>query len=107
MFQDAYKTDKSCILIDDFERIIEYNDIGPRFSNSIIQTLMTYLKIQPPEDKRMLLLISTSRVDILESLGMRDHFSAVIHTPTIIGIAQMRTCLAQIDPDLARTCASV
>lgn len=48
IFKDAYKCDNSCIFIDDFERIIEYVDVGPIFSNTILQTLVTYLKNQPP-----------------------------------------------------------
>ena len=48
IFKDAYKCQSSCIFIDDFERIIDYIDIGPRFSNFVVQTLMTYLKSQPP-----------------------------------------------------------
>jgi vesicle-fusing ATPase len=36
IFNDAYKSPMSCIVIDNIERIIEYVDIGPRFSNNIL-----------------------------------------------------------------------
>lgn len=36
IFNDAYKSSLSCILIDNIERLIEYVDIGPRFSNAIL-----------------------------------------------------------------------
>ena len=32
MFEDAYKSELSLIILDDIERIMEYIDIGPRFS---------------------------------------------------------------------------
>lgn len=36
IFNDAYKSSLSCIVIDNIERLIEYVDIGPRFSNTIL-----------------------------------------------------------------------
>ena len=36
VFNDAYKSPYSCIVIDNIERLIEYVDIGPRFSNNIL-----------------------------------------------------------------------
>ena len=40
IFDDAHKSMLSCIIIDDLERLVEYNPIGPRFSNAIVQALM-------------------------------------------------------------------
>jgi vesicle-fusing ATPase len=36
IFEDAYRSDLSCIILDNIERLIEYVDMGPRFSNSIL-----------------------------------------------------------------------
>ena len=36
IFDDAYKSDLSLIILDDIERLIEYIHIGPRFSNTIL-----------------------------------------------------------------------
>ena len=36
IFDDAYRSPLSCIVLDNIERIIEFIDIGPRFSNSIL-----------------------------------------------------------------------
>jgi vesicle-fusing ATPase len=47
IFNDAYKSSLSCILIDNFERLIEYVDIGPRFSNAILQALLILIKRLP------------------------------------------------------------
>ena len=55
IFNDAYKSSLSCILIDNFERLIEYVDIGPRFSNAILQALLILIKRLP--DKVMIYLI--------------------------------------------------
>lgn len=39
----------SMVVLDDIERLLEYVGIGPRFSNTILQTLLVLLKKQPPE----------------------------------------------------------
>lgn len=36
IFDDAYKSDLSLIILDDIERLIEFIHIGPRFSNTIL-----------------------------------------------------------------------
>ena len=36
IFDDAYKSPLSCIIMDNIERLIEFIDIGPRFSNTIL-----------------------------------------------------------------------
>ena len=44
VFHDAAKSPLSAIFLDDLERLIEYVAVGPRFSNVILQTLLTLLK---------------------------------------------------------------
>jgi len=36
IFEDAYKSNLSLIILDDIERLIEFIHIGPRFSNPIL-----------------------------------------------------------------------
>lgn len=44
VFLDSYKSPLSIILIDDLERVIDYVRMGPRFSNTVLQTLLVMLK---------------------------------------------------------------
>jgi hypothetical protein len=37
VFEDAYRSPLSVIILDDIERLLEYVPIGPRFSNTILQ----------------------------------------------------------------------
>ena len=48
VFEDAYRSSLSCIVVDDIERLLEYVRIGPRFSNVVLQTLFVLLKKTPP-----------------------------------------------------------
>ncbi|KAI3786589.1 hypothetical protein L1987_40374 [Smallanthus sonchifolius] len=61
VFEDAYKSTLSIIVLDDIERLLEYVAIGPRFSNLISQTLMVLLKRLSLKGKNML-VIGTSEV---------------------------------------------
>lgn len=44
VFYDSYKSPLSIILIDDLERVIDFVRTGPRFSNTVLQTLLVLLK---------------------------------------------------------------
>lgn len=79
-FLDSYKSPLSLIFIDDIERIIDYVSIGPRFSNTVLQTLLVLLKKVPPDDGRRLLVIGTTSVPhLLEDLGLTQTFSLSQH----------------------------
>lgn len=47
VFDDAYKSPLSIVVIDNIERLLEYVAIGPRFSNNVLQTLLVLLNKQP------------------------------------------------------------
>ncbi|KAF3847019.1 hypothetical protein F7725_004097 [Dissostichus mawsoni] len=66
VFDDAYKSQLSCVVVDDIERLLDYVPIGPRFSNLVLQALLVLLKKAPPKEMEML-----------------DAFSTTIHVPNI------------------------
>ncbi|TNN36166.1 Vesicle-fusing ATPase [Liparis tanakae] len=49
IFEDAYKSQLSCVVVDDIERLLDYVPIGPRFSNLVLQALLVLLKKPPPK----------------------------------------------------------
>ncbi|OIV94352.1 hypothetical protein TanjilG_21692 [Lupinus angustifolius] len=83
VFEDAYRSPLSVIVLDDIERLLEYVSIGPRFSNLISQTLLVLLKRLPPKGKKLMVIGTTSEVDFLESIGFCDIFSVTYHVPTL------------------------
>ncbi|GLT51403.1 hypothetical protein SLA2020_248160 [Shorea laevis] len=83
VFEDAYRSPLSIIILDDIERLLEYVAIGPRFSNLISQTLLSLLKHLPPKGKKLLVLGTTSEVSFLESIGICDAFSVTYHVPNL------------------------
>ncbi|XP_010899478.1 vesicle-fusing ATPase isoform X3 [Esox lucius] len=83
IFEDAYKSQLSCVVVDDIERLLDYVPIGPRFSNMVLQALLVLLKKTPPKGRKLLIIGTTSRKDVLQEMEMLDAFSTTIHIPNI------------------------
>ncbi|XP_072299632.1 vesicle-fusing ATPase [Eucyclogobius newberryi] len=83
VFDDAYKSQLSCVVVDDIERLLDYVPIGPRFSNLVLQALLVLLKKPPPKGRKLLIIGTTSRKDVLQEMEMLDAFSTTIHIPNI------------------------
>lgn len=62
---------------------LEYVPIGPRFSNVVLQTLLTCFSKVPPKGRRLLVIATTSRRSMLDSMDFADVFNAEIGVPNI------------------------
>jgi vesicle-fusing ATPase len=83
-FMDSYKSPLSFLLLDDIERIIDYVPIGPRFSNTVLQTLLVLLKKIPPDEGRRLIVVgTTSNAHFLEDLGLVQAFGITQKVPLL------------------------
>uniref|UniRef100_A0A4W5MS55 Vesicle-fusing ATPase n=1 Tax=Hucho hucho TaxID=62062 RepID=A0A4W5MS55_9TELE len=67
IFEDAYKSQLSCVVVDDIERLL-----GPFFG-----MLMKHA------GRKLLIIGTTSRKDVLQEMEMLDAFSTTIHIPNI------------------------
>ncbi|XP_061561861.1 vesicle-fusing ATPase-like [Phycodurus eques] len=83
IFEDAYKSQLSCVLVDDIERLLDYVPIGPRFSNLVLQALLVLLKKPPPKGRKLLIIGTSSRKDVLQEMEMLNVFSTTVHIPNI------------------------
>jgi len=84
IFNDAYRSQQSLIILDDIERIMEYVNIGPRFSNAILQALMVLIKKVPTKPEHRLLIIgTTSQKTVLKELEIYQAFNVAVHMPTL------------------------
>ena len=79
VFSDSYKSPLSLIFIDDIERILDYTPIGPRFSNTVLQTLLILLRKLPPESCRLMIIATTSISDFLQDLQVVSAFQISLH----------------------------
>ncbi|XP_049614397.1 vesicle-fusing ATPase isoform X2 [Syngnathus scovelli] len=83
IFEDAYKSQLSCVVVDDIERLLDYVPIGPRFSNLVLQALLVLLKKPPPKGRKLLIIGTSSRKDVLQEMEMLNAFSTTVHVPNI------------------------
>jgi len=100
IFDDAFKTERSLIIVDNIERLIEYVPLGQRFSNAVLQTLSVLLTRNPPapikdkdgkiaKDHRVFIIATTSNRELLEQIGMTHLFSGEMFVPNITEAAHV------------------
>ncbi|XP_017771802.1 PREDICTED: vesicle-fusing ATPase 1-like [Nicrophorus vespilloides] len=83
VFDDAYRSTLSCIVVDNIERLLDYGSIGPRYSNLTLQALLVLLKKEPPPGKKLLVLCTSSRRQVLEDMEMLSAFTGILHVPNL------------------------
>ncbi|CAH0556073.1 unnamed protein product, partial [Brassicogethes aeneus] len=83
VFDDAYRSTLSCVLVDNIERLLDYGSIGPRYSNLTLQALLVLLKKQPPPGKKLLVICTSSRRQVLEDMEMLSAFTGILHVPNL------------------------
>lgn len=95
VFEDAYKSRTSVVVVDNIERIIDWVPIGPRFSNTVLQTLMVFLRKQPSKDRRLLVLATTTQRAVLKNLDVYNSFNADIMVPNVNTYDELRYIMEQ------------
>lgn len=97
IFQDAYKSPLSVIVLDNIERLLEYVPIGPRFSNNILQILLVLTKKVPKDNKKLLIIGTTSHGGVLEDMGFGEAFDVTIQVPNVGNGKEIQTVLQELN----------
>jgi vesicle-fusing ATPase len=90
VFNDAYKSQTSVVVVDDIETLIDYVSVGPRFSNSVLQTLKVLFKKRPPKNRRLLILATTSERALMKELNIHNSFNSDIDIPNVTSNEELR-----------------
>ncbi|EDV26431.1 uncharacterized protein TRIADDRAFT_22168 [Trichoplax adhaerens] len=77
LFEDAYKSELSCIILDNLEVLLDYAPIGPRFCNPVLQILITLLGDTPPKNHRLLVIATTGELEFIELVRLAKQFHIV------------------------------
>jgi vesicle-fusing ATPase len=94
VFEDAWKTPRSCIVLDDIERLLDYVSLGPHFSNAVLQTLLVLVKKAPPKpDHKIFIIATTGSKTVLDHMDLRPAFNVVKHVPAVTSIAELTAAL--------------
>lgn len=102
IFEDAYKSRTSVVVVDNIERIIDWVPIGPRFSNTVLQTLMVFLRKQPHKERRLLVLATTTQRAVLKQLDVYNSFNSDIMVPNVNTYDELRFIMEQSEAFDAR-----
>ncbi len=93
IFDDAYRSSLSVVIVDNIERLMDYGPIGPRYSNLTLQALLVLLKKGPPKGKRLLVLCTSSRREVLQQMEMLSAFTEVLHVSNLTRAEHFRAVL--------------
>ncbi|KAI0392474.1 vesicle fusion factor [Xylariaceae sp. FL0594] len=101
-FADAYKSPASILILDDFERLIGWNPIGMRCSETMLQALTTLIVSKPPKNHRLLVFVTTSKLSVLKMLEIDMDFAKKVAVPAVANTQELSRVLQQsrvFDPD--------
>ena len=57
--------------------------IGPRYSNLTLQALLVLLKKMPPKGRKLLIVATSSRRQVLDELDMLSAFNVTLHVSNL------------------------
>eukprot|EP01083_Nonionella_stella_P066507 175180_1 len=107
IFDDAYRSPLSLIVLDCIELLLGYVDIGPRFSNAVLQTLLVLVKKMPPpnkktgESRRLLIIGTTSSREILDQMGLLTSFNVLLDVPHVKYSEEYREVFRSLEAPVA------
>jgi len=112
IFEDAYKSPLSVIVLDDLERLMDYVPIGPRFSTFVLSALFSLMKKQPPKvGRRLLVIATTSAKEFLQDTEMFRAFNVALNVPMLTSPDHFRFVLEKrpgfTAPVVAEICAEL
>jgi vesicle-fusing ATPase len=104
MFEDAYKSPLSLIILDNIERLLDYVRIGPRFSNAVLQTLLVLIKRNPPnESSRLIVVGTTNSGHLLDDLSLREAFQVSLQAPLVEGPEQITKVFKEFNAQVSES----
>ncbi|KAH8677832.1 P-loop containing nucleoside triphosphate hydrolase protein [Xylariales sp. PMI_506] len=96
LFQDAYKSPISVVILDEVEAMIEYNPVGYKYQNGILNTIGVLMKGVPPKGHGILVITTSRRQEILQQLETLT-FNKEIQVPVVTDLDQLRIVLQSIE----------
>ena len=75
----------------------DFTPIGPRFSNTVLQTLLVLLAKRPPKDRRLLIIATSSLRPVLTDLGISEVFDSEMRVPPISSLRAVVRVLDELE----------
>eukprot|EP00939_MAST-03C_sp_MAST-3C-sp1_P005513 g5513.t1 len=112
VFEEAYKSSWSVIILDDVEHLVHFSSVGSsvQYSNTLLLTLASLVRSPPPSGHRLCVIGTTSTIDVLRALRLTEAFQAIMQVPTLkdsVSVTRiMRKKLSRLRDDVAKDIAA-
>eukprot|EP00922_Rhytidocystis_sp_ex-Travisia-forbesii_P064333 GHVS01095622.1.p1 GENE.GHVS01095622.1~~GHVS01095622.1.p1 ORF type:complete len:754 (+),score=74.66 GHVS01095622.1:145-2406(+) len=93
VFENAYKSELSLIVLDDLETLVGYNPIGTRFSTLLLETIRVLLKKKPKPGRRVVIIGTTSEIGFVSESKLAEEFGYPLQMPLLEEPSQIETVL--------------
>ncbi|VDD80929.1 unnamed protein product [Mesocestoides corti] len=107
VFDDAAKSPMSVVIVDNIEGLIEYNPVGPRFSNYMVQAIKDLVSQPLPAGRKMLVLATTSLRSAMEEQYVTHSFSWHIHVSMMSKPEHIASALEEDQRLTAQECSQI
>ncbi|XP_018373587.1 PREDICTED: vesicle-fusing ATPase 1-like, partial [Trachymyrmex cornetzi] len=97
VFDEAYCSQFSCILIDNIERLLSYCPINFKYSVLILQTLLMLLEKSPPPGHKLLILCTSTCQQFLNNVELLPTFNTILHVPHLSTLDHMLNVLDEVN----------
>ena len=96
VFEDAYKSPMSVIVVDNIERILGWAPIGPRFENAVLQSIMVLIQKLPPKGRRLLVLATTRQRQVMDQLDLFSLFDDSTAVPAVRNLEELAHIMGEL-----------
>ncbi|KAG5316438.1 NSF1 ATPase, partial [Acromyrmex insinuator] len=97
VFDQAYDSAYSCILIDNIERLLSYCPIKSKYSILTLQTFLVLLEKSPPPGHRLLILCTSSCQQFLNDVELTFTFNTILFVPNLTTIDHVLNVLEEVN----------
>lgn len=96
IFQDSYKSPLNVLVVDQVEDILDWVNIGPRFSNSVLQALKVFLRKNPPKDRKLIVFATSAQRDVLGRMDLLKSFNKEIFVPNVASVDELQSVFEEV-----------
>ncbi|VIO95888.1 vesicle-fusing ATPase, putative [Brugia malayi] len=107
VFDDAYRSPLSCVIVDGVERLLDFSPIGPRYSNLVLQALFLLVKKLPPQNRRLLVVATSSNRSFLRELGLLSAFGTIIDVPALTTVQHIMAVIEDTNALSRQECEEI
>lgn len=94
LFYDAKKSELSCVLLDDLDIILRYRPIGPGYSETLVNSIVSSFKLDSEGQHKRLIICTCRREQAIEDMGIGGLFNEIIRVPSLTSPDQVDAAMA-------------